>query len=289
MYKNKKIAYIFVTFGDEFSYLTNKKNPSSFLNKFLKRFTKPKEIKKTKDTHIYELSEKLVSEISKFTEKKCYCFYFNLENMHDRFIDDIQNSNADRFYIFPLFPQYQKDLSLIANFFALNLYDEITDKFFWVKSYHAHPFFIKSVRKNINSILKNHHLDQKDTIFFFLANEHINNSLYIFECETTSQNIIKAFQFAEGNLYFYHEKNLNPLNIENNPRKNLIIIPITTLIDDIKTKNKIDIIKDLLKRQKKDVFICKTLNHNSYFIRSILNIIDDKNFISNKMLTSFES
>jgi len=283
MFTNKKIIYIFASFGDEIINNSNK-NKTSFLNRFIKKVAK----KEIKETSIFELSEKLLSEISKFTDKKCYSFYLNLENLHDQFINEIQSSTADRFYIFSLYPQYKSNLSLIANFFSLNFFDEITNNFFWIKSFHNHPYFIKSIQKNIKNILKKNNLDQKDTFFLFLANEHDICSLYNFECETTCQNIIKTFQFIEGLLFFYNENHLELLKkIKNNPRKKIVLIPITTLIDDIKTQKKIAVIKNYFEKQNKTVFICKTLNHNPYFIRSILDIIDEKTFVSNKMLTSF--
>ncbi len=290
MFTNKKINYIFVSFGEEV--INNPNNNSNkfvsnkfaFFNKFTKKLVKNQTLE-IKETPVFELSEKLISEISKFTDKKCYSFYLNLESMHDQFINDIQSSIADRFYVFSLYPQYRSDISLIANFFSLNLYDEITNKFFWIKSFHNNSFFIKAIQKNIKTILKKNDLDEKDTIFLFLANEYENCSLYAFECEITCQSIIKAFQFIEGSLCFYNENHFDLL--KTNPRKKVIIIPITTLIDDIKTQKKLEILQNFLEKQNKVVFICKTLNHNPYFIRSILDIIDEKSFVSNKMLTSF--
>jgi protoheme ferro-lyase len=286
MFKNKKIINIFASFGEEKTNSKTKEiNNSSFLNKFLKRFVK-QEKPKSKEITLYKLSEELISNIIRFTDKKCFSFYLNLEKTHDQFIEEIQNSKADRFYVFPLFPQYRSDISLIANFFSLNLYDEITDKFFWIKSYHHHPFFTKALQKNIKAIFKKNDLDEKNTVFLFLANEYTNDILYKFECEITCQNVIKAFQFVEGKLCFYNE-NFSLNMIKNNMRKKVVIIPITTLIDDTKTLKSIENIIKFLETQKKDVFICKTLNYNSYFIRSIFDIINEKNFVTNKMLCNF--
>lgn len=287
MFLNKKNNYIFVSFGDENNTNFNQNsNKSSFFNKFLKK--QPIDVTlKIKETSIFDLSQKFISEISKFTDKKCYSFYLNLENTHDNFINEIKASNADRFFIFPLFPQYRPDISLIANFFSLNLYDEITSKFFWIKSFHNNSFFIKAIQKNIKIILKKYDLDEKDTIFLFFANQQVNCPLYNFECEISCQGIIKAFQFVEGSICFFDENEKNLLqNIKNNQRKKIIIIPITTLIDDVKTQKNIKTIQSILEKQNKNVFLCKTLNHNPHFIRSILDIIEEKSFVSNKMLTS---
>jgi protoheme ferro-lyase len=285
MFTNKKINYIFVSLGDE--RISNKKPKKiPFFNKFSK-IIKKNENQEIKETSTFDLSEKLVSEISKFTEKKCFSFYLNLENMHDKFITEIQKSNADRFFIFSLYPQFRPPISLISDFFSLNLYDDITNNFFWIKSFHNHDFFIKSIQKNINTILKKHELDEKETIFLFFADELSNCPLYTFECEITSQSIIKAFQFVEGSLFYYDENQIDlSKKIKTSNRKNIIIIPITTIIDDIKIQKKTEILQKLLEKEKKSVFICKTLNHNPNFIRSILDIIDEKSFVSNKMLTS---
>ena len=67
-------------------------------------------------------------------------------------------------------------------------------------------------------------------------------------------------------------------------RKNVIIIPISSLTDDYKLRGKLSDFQTYLEEKKKHVFITKTLNQSSYFIRSIFDIIDEKNFVSNEML-----
>lgn len=289
MFFNKKINYIFVSFGDEIiSNQTKNVNKSFFLNKLIKKNTQKEEIIPNNESNIYELSEKLVLEISRYTDKKCFSFYLNLEKTHDKFIHEIQSSNVDRFYIFPLYPQYRSDLSLIANFFSLNLYEQSLNNFFWIKSFHNHPYFIKDIQKNIKGILKKYNLDEKETMFLFLANKIDQTSLYSLECEITCQNIIKAFQYVEGSILYFSDDFEDLLkNIISNPRKKIVIIPISTLIDDLKTLKNIEKIQTLLEKQNKEIFTCKTLNHSFHFLRSILDIIDEKSFVSNKMLTAF--
>lgn len=281
MFINKKINYIFASFGDEIVKNTNK---STFFNKLIKK-NSTSEIIPLKEKQTFEISEKFILEISKFTDKKCFSFYFNLKNTHEKFIQQIKESKADRFFVFFLFPQYRPDISLIANFFSSNL-NEITNKLFWIKSFHNNLLFIKAIQKNIKNTLKKYELDEKDTILLFLANAFENCDLYTYECEISAQNIIKAFQFIEGSICFYKE-NEDFSKIVNNPRKKILIIPITTLIDDIETQKKINSLQNFLERQKKIVFICKTLNHSPHFSRSILDIIDEKSLLSNKMISSF--
>lgn len=287
MFFNKKINYIFASFGDEVISNQNKNaNKSFFLNKLIKKNTPKEEFIPNKDSNIYELTEKLILEISRYTDKKCYSFYLNHEKTHDNFINQIQDSEIDRYYIFPLFPQYRSDLSQIANFFSLNLYEESKEKFFWIKSFHNHPFFIKDIQKNIKVILKKYNLDEKETLVLFYANSQDTSSLYSLECEITSQSIIKAFQFVEGSIcYLTNNLEESLQTIARNPRKKIVIVPISTLIDDMKTLKNIQLIQQFLEKNLKDVFTCKTLNHSPHFLRSILDIIDEKFFVSNKMLT----
>ncbi|NGX62989.1 MAG: Ferrochelatase [Candidatus Anoxychlamydiales bacterium] len=281
MFPNKKIVYIFASLGDGVYKKDIASNKVSFFLKIFQRSKKKIKVQQNiNDT--FEISEKFISKVSKYSEKQCFSFYLHSDHLHEKFIKDVQTAKADRYYIFPLYPQYNLELSNLANFFSLNLYREICDKFFWVKSYSQHSFFTKALQKNIKNILKKNVLDEKETLFLFLAKDYINNSpLYILDTEITCQNIVKAFQYVEGSLLFFNE-DTNDLKMKK--RKNIIIIPITTLIDNYETIQTIGIVKKTLEEQKKQVFVCKTLNHSSYFIRSIFNIIDEKNFVSNEML-----
>ncbi len=282
MFPNKKIVYIFTSLGDENDnpYIQKKSLLETLKKRFLK---KPKVLKKNK-SDIYQILDNLISSIAKYSEKKCFSFYLNQKDTHEKFIKNIQNEKADRHYIFPMYPQYNLEINKIANFFSLNLFDDILEKFFWIKSYAQHPIFAKAIQKTIKTVLKKNHLDEKDTCFLFLAKNPINTPLYYLESEISCQNIIKAFPYVEGILHFFTSEiqdfKLNKIK----KRKNIIIIPISSIIDDYHTKKILNDFKTYLEKQKKHVFITKTLNQSSYFIRSIFDIIDDKNFISNEML-----
>ncbi|NGX44682.1 MAG: hypothetical protein K1060chlam3_00854 [Candidatus Anoxychlamydiales bacterium] len=184
-----------------------------------------------------------------------------------------------------MYPQYNLDLSQIANFFSLSLYDDVLEKFFWIKSYAQHPIFVKAIQKTIKSVMKKNDLDEKSTFFLFLAKTPITYSpLYYFESEITCQNTVKAFPYVEGILHFFSE-NIHDFKLnEVKKRKNVIIIPISSLTDDYQLRKKLSDFQTYLEDKKKHVFITKTLNQSSYFIRSIFDIIDEKNFVSNDML-----
>ncbi|NGX29595.1 MAG: Ferrochelatase [Candidatus Anoxychlamydiales bacterium] len=285
MFPNKKIVYIFVSIGDENAKISQDVKKKSFFENLKKIFSKNENVIKENKSDIYQILDKLTSSISKYSEKKCYCFYLNQEKTHEKFITDIQRENADRYYVFPMYPQYNLEMNKIANFFSLNLYDDIVEKFFWIKSYGQHPIFAKALQKTIKTVLKKNNLDEKDTFFLFLAKSPINYSpLYYFESEITCQNTVKAFPYVEGILHFFSD-DIHDFKIkEVKKRKNVIIIPITSLTDDYQTKEKLNDFKSYLEKQKNHVFITKTLNQSSYFIRSIFDIIDEKNFVSNEML-----
>ncbi|NGX33825.1 MAG: Ferrochelatase [Candidatus Anoxychlamydiales bacterium] len=285
MFRIKKIVYIFASFGDENAKISKEVKRFSFFEKIKESFLKKAKILDENKTDVYEILDKLILSISKYSEKKCYCFYLNQEESHELFIKEIQKENADRYYIFPMYPQYNVDLNQIANFFSLNLYDDVVEKFFWVKSYGQHQIFAKAIQKTIKSILKKNNLDEKDTFFLFLAKSSMSSSpLYYFESEISCQNIVKTFPYVEGILHFFSE-DFNDFKISLvKKRKNVIIIPITSIIDDSQIRKITGDFKSLLEKQKKMVFIAKTLNQSSYFIRSIFDIIDEKNFVSNDML-----
>ena len=283
MLPNKKIAYIFVSIGDTNNNPSKKNDEKSFFKKFLdKIFKKNKKNLKTFN-NFYEIADRFISTIKKYSDKKCFSFYLNLENSHVTFISDINEYQADQYYIFPIYPQYNQEINFIANFFSLHFSEETLNKIFWIKSYPKHPLFIKAHLKNIQNILKKNNLDQKQSFFLFLAkNLDTPNPLYSFECETTSQNILKAFPYIEGNLHYFSDKK-NDLKISQN-RKNVIIIPITSLIDTNEIIQNTNSLKNTLEKHNKNVFISKTINHNNFFVRSVFDIINDDNFISNEML-----
>ncbi len=168
MFPNKKIVYIFVSIGDENPNLSKEVKKKTVFENIFFRFFKKKKVLEENKTDIYQILDKLTSSISKYSEKKCYSFYLNKEESHEKFITDIQKENADRYYVFPMYPQYNLDLNQIANFFSLSLYDDILEKFFWIKSYGQHPIFAKALQKTIKSVLKKNNLDEKDTFFLFL-------------------------------------------------------------------------------------------------------------------------
>jgi len=282
MFPNKKIIYIFVSLGDENAKILKKENKNSFFEKLKKRFSKKEKPILVDKNDIYQVLDKLISSISKYSEKKCFSFYLNQLDKHEKFIVDIQKEMADRYYVFPMYPQYNADLNQIANFFASNIADDILKNFFWIKSYAQHPLYSKAIQKSIRSIFKKNNLDEKETFFLFLAKTPVNHSeLFYLESELTCQNIVKGFPYVEGALHFDDADTFKIASIKK--RKNVIIIPISSLTDDYQTRNNLEDFKMLLE-EKKHVFITHTLNQNSYFIRSVFDIIDEKNFVSNEML-----
>src|SRR3990167_7615121 len=114
MFLKKKVNYIFASFGDEKIIKSDKK--SFFLKRFMKK--EEKNDSPIQNKNVFELFGLLISQIQKFTDKKNYSFYLNMENTHDQFINDNQNTETEQFYIFPLFPQTHPEINSIANFFS---------------------------------------------------------------------------------------------------------------------------------------------------------------------------
>jgi len=281
MFHESNVGYIFASLGIEPKEIKKR----SFFKKLFKKSAKNSHLPYLNSVNdFYKCSETFITSISKYSDNKCLSFHLYLEDTHEDFIKSIKEEKKDKYYIFPFFPQTASQLSLIAKFFSDNLESEKTDNFFWVKPYHLNGYFIRSIQKNINDIFKKNKLDQKETMFLYIANNDYISPLYLIECQTTCQKIIKAYQFVDGMLYYY-PSNLQVLNdLEKNLRKNIIIIPISTIITDIELSKNLENLKNFLESQKKRVFYSKPLNESEFFIRSIVDIIEEKNFISNNML-----
>ena len=271
MIENKKIVYIFTALTkNSFS----KKKKLTIFDKFLLKFSKKEKVLKKEDTNLKKRGfDSFLKNISCFREKKSFFLDVNLEKPDLSLIETIEKEKADSYFICSIYPQYCNQMKEIANFFSLNIKVEVLDKFYWIKSYYSHPIFLETIKKNIKKTLLENNLDEKDTFLLFAASNNTDNKLYNFEIETTANKIIKNFPYLDGGfLDFDFSKIL---------RKNIILCSISTLEEDVEIK---ETLKIDLKKEKINLFFTPKLIDDQNFIRSIFDIIDEKNFITNDML-----
>ena len=77
---------------------------------------------------------------------------------------------CDEIYVFPLFPQFTyATTGSISKWFKKYLPDDVVRKMRWIKSYAAHPSFIKTYQKSIRSFLVQNQLSDENTILLFSA------------------------------------------------------------------------------------------------------------------------
>jgi len=265
---NNKIGYIFTTFD---SPLLKKK---SFLKNLKLNFFSDKGISKKTSEEEYFFS--FMKNLKKFLHRPIFTFILNNENK-DSFIHEIESADIDLFYIFSTYPQVNSKSFQISNFFQKNLKIETIEKFFWVKSYFSSPFFIESIVKKLRKKISEDKIDEKKIKIIFLAEEDSKNPLYTFECQITSQKVVKYFPYIEGELFLYTKKNFKSF-IEKQSKENIYFISISNIIND-------NLIIDNLKNYKHYLF--NSLTEDTFFVRSIVDIIEEKNFITNDMLNNF--
>ncbi|MBI5346619.1 MAG: ferrochelatase [Chlamydiae bacterium] len=218
-------------------------------------------------------------------------------------MEKLEKESADEWYIFPIFPQFSYATSgLIAQFFSKTLDQSLVNKFFWTKSYGSHNSFVSLQQKLISDLLKKNNLQERDIFLIFAAHgipNHFlqNGDFYESECQTSAKAILKAFPYALGKLGFYNfyfeKDNNNLLDICKNiktfakDRKNALLVPISSCLEFSKTTSEIeDNLCKVLKSQGINSFKTSSLGLNLDWVRSILNIIEEKNCVSNHMLTN---
>ncbi len=316
MYLNKKKAYIFVTLGEsesknDFAFFqkellkkSSKKKPNLFDKLFTKNILK-KNLKKTeidyKQISFYENTQKLIMSITKLTDIPCFSFYLLLPSTHEEFFENIEKCNADEFYIFPFFPQFSyATTGIIASYFEKTVKTNLLKKFLWIKSYCSSKPYIYTYHKLLKDFIDCNNLYEKETIFLFTAHsipENLINDgdVYDIECLTSFQNILKNFPYIVGRIGFhpfFFENNLKPtvkdictdIKYIAKDRKNIIFIPFSSSLEYPKSLKEIELLFPMIEKQELKPFLAPSINFHPNWIKSILEIIEEKNFVNNQML-----
>ncbi len=283
--------------GLVFPSLVDKKNSTqiiekqSFISKIFKKITKKKNTNFPKQSSFINIYDNLFLSLSKMSVFPIAMFYLNLEKTHLDFFEKIKKTPVDYWYIFPLYAQFSfSTTGSIADFFSKNLDEDILHKFLWIKSISSNMDYIKYLQKCIKKTLKEKKIEEKDTIFLFFTYQNdliYPMDLHVIESEISISKIIKVFPYAYGALSFYDfyfdpqndfEKKLEKLKSIN--RKNILCIPLN-FFDTIKAENQLS---KIIEKQNKKIYICNALNNDPLWIKSIFEIIEEKNFVTNNML-----
>jgi protoheme ferro-lyase len=284
----KNIGYIFPIL--ENSLVEEKKEKVSFFKNFFKK-TKKKPILKN-ESFLRSNFIKFDEKIKKIQSKKTIFFNLNDLNSFDKFLIDIDDKKIDRWYVFPLFFQYSENTtSKIAEIFFQNLNPEILNKLFWVKSISNHPKYINFIQKKISNVLKKSNLDEKKSIFLFFTtsfDDVKNNNLFNLEIENSYQKIIKKFPYAHYEIKYLNHKDIKEeiQNMMKNIKKrtNYIFVPLNIFDENRENENILDIF-DIFKKNNINFFLLEDIYLEKEFLLNIFDIIHEKNFVTNQMLT----
>lgn len=274
-----------------------------FLHRFLfSRVAKKRAVKIRVDyeeiggaSPIYADTEKLASILSTKLNGPVLTFHRYLPSTHAEALAKI-NSHAS-LKVIPLFPQFcYATTGSIARFFS----SLPQNKLRWIKSYAAHPAFIKAYQRRIGDYLIEQNLKQEETLLLFSAHgvpiSFIEEGdLYETECNLSFSGVMKAFPDAKGILSYQSKFGkgewLRPYtneiceNLSSFNRKNIVIVPISFTSDHIETLFEIEkLYLPPIRSQGLNAYRCPALNLEPYWIDALVEIALSSDLCNNRML-----
>lgn len=274
MLNNKKTGYIIT--GIEVISNNEKDNKLSLKDLLFKKRKKfSEEIIKSNIAYYNNIKK----ELSKFVDHPIIIFSFN---NNEEFLNELKSINVDEWIVFPLFPHFSYELTgKIADFFSKNISEDILQKIKWIKSYGSHPSFIKSWKENILNSLKSNILKEEETSFIFVTKNIKKNDqdIFFYESINSCRKILKNFPYALGNIISsINDISLEMINKFN--RKNILLIPISDIINDLSTEE----YYNFLKKNYVNTYVCEPLKFQNFWINSIIDIFKDHEIVNNQML-----
>jgi protoporphyrin/coproporphyrin ferrochelatase len=319
---NKKIAYIITGF----SYPTSRQQEESFAMSLLEGKSKSKKMlpslaktmftsKSPIKTIFHDISnhrhqttpyddiELLKQKLEDTTTQPVLTFHRHLTHTHKSFLSDITDYEDHTLLVLPLFPQFSYYFAgNISCFFKKTLPTNIINNMYFVKSFPTHPAFITSYQRNLKDLMEKQGLLEEETIFIFSSSSPPNNiadDIFSFESHLSYKYVLKAFPLALGKMgyqngFFNDEDILSPTTISlvNNiekwsyQRKNVVIIPLSLVVEDIHSIFEID--KHILLPLKKkgyNAHLCPCINTSSYWHDFFTDIFEDNNFVNSAMIS----
>lgn len=245
---------------------------------------------------IYFDTEKLAVALSEKLQAPVLTFHRYLPATHADSLAKIRAAGEVR--VLPLFPQFcYVTTGSIARF--------LSDRSFelrWVKSYAAHPAFIRATQRKIGHFLEEKELKEEETCLLFSA--HGVPQIFIDEgdpyereCQMSYEGVLKGFPKALGKLSYQSKFGkgewLKPYTNEvcekvldwHEGRKHVVIVPISFTSDHIETLFEIEkLYLPLIAERGVNAYRCPALNLESYWIDALGEIIQEAQFCNNEVL-----
>jgi len=251
---------------------------------------------------IYFDTESIAEEMRKRVGETVLTFHRYLPETHQGALKKIEDCKGE-IVVLPLFPQFTyATTGSIARFFQKRLKADAVNRLRWIKSYAAHPAFVKSFRKKIADFLTEQSLQEEETALLFSAHgvpqSFVNEGdIYESECQISYGQILKGFPKALGRLSYQSKfgpeewiKPYTDITCEKalewlEGRKNVVMVPLSFTSDHIETLFEIEkLYLPILSSKGLNAFRCPALNLEPYWIESLTEIAAEKNFSANRML-----
>ena len=245
---------------------------------------------------IFEQTERLAKILHAQT------FHRYLTSTHEKAFQIIEETQGD-LHILPLFPQFSYTTTgSIASLFSRCLSRKKQTHLRWIKSYPAHPAFIRAHSALLKRLLEEHQL-LEEQIFFLFSAHGIPQSFadegdpYPFECEQTAKALLASFPKALGVLayqsQFGPEEWIRPYTKDvsqkilnwNRDRPIVIIVPLSFTSDHLETLFEIEYLYlPLIAQQGLRAIRCPALNLEPEWIVALQELLQEQNFCTNDML-----
>jgi ferrochelatase len=256
---------------------------------------------------IYEDTEAVAQMIREATHARVLTFHRYLPETHEASIDAIHNAGHAEIRVFPMFPQFSyATTGSIARFFSRRLAYPVVKKMRWIKSYCAHPAYIKSMQNTIRDFLASHGIRQNEAILLFSAHGVpqdfiFTGDIYESECRLSYETIKKGFPEAVSQLSYQSKFGpgewLRPYTNEicesvhewNGGRKHVVFVPLSFTSDHIETLFEVEYqYMPLIRKRGLKAWRCPALNRRKEWIDAVIEIMFEHNLLANQMLVRKE-
>lgn len=245
---------------------------------------------------IYFDTENLAKALREKLQAPIYTFHRYLKATHTSSLDLIKQ--IPQLTVIPLFPQFSyATTGSIARFFSL-----LPNQLFWIKSYPAHPAFIRAYQRRIREFLHQNLLKEEETLLLFSAHglpaSYVKKGdVYQAECQLSYQQVMQSFPLAKSRLCYqskfgpgewlkpYTKQACEQILDWHEGRKNIVIIPISFTSDHIETLFEIEYLYlTLIRKKELNAYRCPALNLEPYWIDALAEIIRESELTPNAQL-----
>jgi ferrochelatase len=252
---------------------------------------------------IYEDTESIAQALRESSSYEVIPFHRYLPSTHPLFFEQICRSQKQEMIVFPLFPQFSyATTGSIARFFSEHLCAHLIHKMRWIKSYSAHPAYIRCFQAHIRAFLIQENLKEEETLLLFSAHGVpkkfiCTGDIYQTECYKSFNALASGFPHAVSKLCYQSKFGkgewLRPatdeiceqiLNIHEG-RKQVVVIPLSFTSDHIETLFEVEQqYLPIIRKKGLKAYRCPALNLRKEWIAAIDDIVRTSDVVGTQML-----